>query len=635
MTTILGLNTITFGDATTQSTAYDPKTIKKIARGHHSFYAVTSQLAKKNLINHQVYHSDGWTNVFPANTTITTGITDPNGNSNAVRVTCSTSGQTLIRLVNFHPFTPNGTDTYNISFYVKLVSGTLAATTCDLADDGATLHNYTAELSTGNWVKVSYVCTPSATSKTFFDILTTTSNCVFDLWNAIISPLGTEQSKINRVYAWGYNAQNQIPDGTASSSLPIEVVFPPAERNSIVSDMCVMWGAAYVLFTNGNLYVWGYNAYGNLGLGDTNNRTMPVLSATGVSQLYYPDNHHDCCHTSAPEIYIYLKKTDGTFWCCGYNGHGDLANGTVTNSSTWIALTPPTGKTISKLWIGARTGGSSFCKTTDNLIYAVGYNTQGQLGIGNVTQQNSWVQVTYFNAITDVIDIQTGNYYFDGTNSGEYMWTAVLTASGNIYTCGNNTYGQLGDGTVTQRSTFAQVSLTKPVKKMVRGSTCIYVIFTDNTYARWGENTYGQLGNGTATNSPTPIYSNGVKASGQIDNIFVMSRTGYYAHHTGVIISESNGTYISVCGYNSNYSLGTNSTSGNIVTPESIFLDAYSSTGTRLVDALFAGGSGGVACLLQFKDGPYVYLAGYNGNVELGYYPNMGDKPLFKQLTLG
>ena len=90
-----------------------------------------------------------------------------------------------------------------------------------------------------------------------------------------------------------------------------------------------------------------------------------------------------------------------------------------------------------------------------------------------------------------------------------------------------------------------------------------------------------------------------------------------------------------MCEGNSNYSLGTNSTGTNIVTPESIFLDAYSSTGTRLVDALFAGGSGGVACLLQFKDGPYVYLAGYNGNVELGYYPNMGDKPLFKQLTLG
>ena len=324
-----------------------------------------------------------------------------------------------------------------------------------------------------------------------------------------------------KIYSWGYNAWGGIGDGTTTTTtaLPTEIQLKGTDRNNISgcpfsytpTDLVSMNDSKYVLCenaarTDGVLLVWGYNGYGQLGLGNTTQQNYPKISVgTAVSKLYYPDNHYEFNSTSYPYSTAYMKKTDGTFWCVGYNGVGQLANGTVTNSSTWIALTPPTGKTISNIWVGSSTNSCTFCKTTDNLIYAVGYNTTGALGIGNTTQQNSWVQVTYFNAITDVIDIQTGDY--DG---GNYMWTAVLTASGNIYTCGNNAYGQLGDGTTTTRSTFAQVSLTKPVKKMIRGSSSIYVIFTDNTYARWGENNYGQLGNLTTTNSPTPIYSSNV-----------------------------------------------------------------------------------------------------------------------------
>jgi alpha-tubulin suppressor-like RCC1 family protein len=432
-----------------------------------------------------------------------------------------------------------------------------------------------------------------------------------------------------KIYSWGYNAWGGIGDGMTTTALPTEIQLKGTDRNNISgcpfsytpTDLVSMNDSKYVLCenaarTDGVLLVWGYNGYGQLGLGNTTQQNYPKLSVgTAVSKLYYPDNHYEFNSTSYPFSTAYMKKTDGTFWCVGYNGTGQLANGTVTNSSTWIALTPPTGKTISNIWVGSSTNSCTFCKTTDNLIYGIGYNITGALGLGNTTQQNSWVQVTYFNAITDVIDIQTGDY--DG---GNYMWTAVLTASGNIYTCGNNTYGQLGDGTVTQRSTFAQVSLTKPVKKMVRGSTCIYVIFTDNTYARWGENTYGQLGNGTATNSSTPIYS-----SLTVSNVWCTSGVNG-SHQTNVFILDTAGILYG-CGRNNTGSLGLGHATLNVST-----LTRIPFPKTDVADVL--GTATNDTTCIRCTTGDKVYVCGYNGNNELGSYPN-NTRYRFKQLTLG
>ena len=427
----------------------------------------------------------------------------------------------------------------------------------------------------------------------------------------------------NKIYGWGYNSHGGVGDGTTTNTIVTEILFP---ETGAISDMCSINNSKYVLFANGNLYAWGYNGYGQLGFGDVTARYFPTLTLTGVSQLYYPDNHRDYTGDNAPEISIHIKKTDGTFWCCGHNGHGELANGTTTNSSVWIALTPPTSKTISTIWKGSNTGTSLFCRTTDNLIYSIGYNTQGQLGIGNVTQQNSWAQVAYFNATVgaDIVDIQTGSYYYAPPSGGEHHWTAVFTASGNIYTCGNNAYGQLGDGTLTTRSTFAQVSLTKPVKKMIRGYNCIYVIFTDNLYARWGSNEYGQLGNGTTTTSSTPIYS---AAGDTALDVFICSRSGAYGPWCEVFIKKSLGIY--VCGYNGNGTMGTGITTGNVSTQTLIYINENP---VDLVDVLITGFSTVTSCLF-FSNSNEVFVCGQNVESELGVMPNFGEKYTFRSLS--
>jgi len=130
----------------------------------------STDLGTGNLVQNPNYNASTWINVFPANTTLTTGIDAPDGSLTAVRLTCKTPGQSLLR-VAFTGFTPNGTDNYNVSFFVRKISGTTGSGfSCDLNDLTPT-GDYTSQLITNRWVRVSFSAIPTATARTFFDLL--------------------------------------------------------------------------------------------------------------------------------------------------------------------------------------------------------------------------------------------------------------------------------------------------------------------------------------------------------------------------------------------------------------------------------------------------------------------------------
>jgi hypothetical protein len=138
-----------------------------------------------NLIQDPTYNASTWGNVFSTNTTITTGIDAPDGSNNAVRVTCKTTGQSLIR-IGFNSFTPASTsELYTVSFWVRKISGTVLESNqiwCGLSDTNPAL-DYSSQLVTGKWVRVSFSNTTTTTSKSFLDILDNNLNdYVLDFW---------------------------------------------------------------------------------------------------------------------------------------------------------------------------------------------------------------------------------------------------------------------------------------------------------------------------------------------------------------------------------------------------------------------------------------------------------------------
>ena len=111
---------------------------------------------------------------------LTPGIDAPDGSNNAVRFTNNNTGVSILRL-NIDAFTPNGSDTYIISFWARAISGT-GGMSCDLAD-GSPNGTWTDQLVANKWVRVIKSGVPSNASKTFLDLISNIdNNRVVDFW---------------------------------------------------------------------------------------------------------------------------------------------------------------------------------------------------------------------------------------------------------------------------------------------------------------------------------------------------------------------------------------------------------------------------------------------------------------------
>ena len=124
---------------------------------------------------------------------------------------------------------------------------------------------------------------------------------------------------------------------------------------------------------------------------------------------------------------------------------------------------------------------------TDGTLWAMGNNDYGQLGDGTTTQRNTPVQVA-----TGVASVSAG-----------YAHTLYVKTDGTLWAMGYNFRGRLGDGTTTQRNTPVQVATG--VASVAAGNSHTLYVKTDGSLWAVGENVYGQLGDGTTTNRSSPV----------------------------------------------------------------------------------------------------------------------------------
>lgn len=152
-----------------------------------------------------------------------------------------------------------------------------------------------------------------------------------------------------------------------------------------------------------------------------------------------------------------------------------------------------------------RAGGDHICARLSNgTVWCWGSNAKGQLGDGTVVERNAPVQV---GGITSAVALALGDAH-----------TCVLLSDATVRCWGFNGSGQLGDGTTTDRHSPVAVTGLTGVSEI--GAS----IGANHTCARlggfvkcWGDNTYGQLGDGTTTNRSSPVdveKSAGVRFSG-------------------------------------------------------------------------------------------------------------------------
>src|SRR5690606_3030433 len=136
------------------------------------------------------------------------------------------------------------------------------------------------------------------------------------------------------------------------------------------------------------LWVWGYNGYGQLGLGDTTNRETPILHPAFNNVIKaLPSCGYNTAGASPTGSGLVLLS-DGTLWSAGFNGNGELGLGDTTQRTSFTQIALP-AVTFTDIFVGDGRYASGGGITDQGEVYLWGYNGYGQLGTGNSTNQIS------------------------------------------------------------------------------------------------------------------------------------------------------------------------------------------------------------------------------------------------------
>jgi alpha-tubulin suppressor-like RCC1 family protein len=280
------------------------------------------------------------------------------------------------------------------------------------------------------------------------------------------------------LWLWGVGAQGQLGDSTlVNKSSPVQTVSGGTNWKSV----SVGTANTAAIKTDGTLWLWGENVQGQLGDNTVVNKSSPVQTVSGGTNWKQVSTGEK--HSTA------AIKTDGTLWLWGLNNYGQLGDNTLVKKSspvqtvsagtTWrqvsAGYTTSAIKTDGTLWTwgfgttgqlgdNARTNKSSPVQTVsagttwkqvssfsthvsalkiDGTLWSWGTNAAGQLGDNTVVSKSSPVQTVA--AGTNWKKVSVGSAY-----------TRAVKSDGTLWSWGTNTNGQLGDNTVVNKSSPVQ-----------------------------------------------------------------------------------------------------------------------------------------------------------------------------------
>jgi len=309
------------------------------------------------------------------------------------------------------------------------------------------------------------------------------------------------------VACWGLNGLGQLGDGmtpgppicygtSGCSPTPVQV-------SGITDATAISVGNehACALLASGQIDCWGWNYYGQLGNGGTTGPDCGGLCTATPVQVSGIEN---AVAVSAGDQHSCALLANGQVDCWGNNStdhEGDLGDGTSTSSSTPVHVIGIADA------IAISAGASYSCALlSSGQVECWGLNFTGELGNG--TTANSSVPV-HVSGITDAIAISAGSAH-----------SCALLSNGQVNCWGDNEVGQLGNGSSTgpQTCDSAIACSTTPVQvseiadaaavSVGGGQSC--ALMSSGWIDCWGDNYYGQLGDGSTTNRSTPVQVSGI-----------------------------------------------------------------------------------------------------------------------------
>ena len=281
----------------------------------------------------------------------------------------------------------------------------------------------------------------------------------------------------DRLWAWGAGWFGKLGDNTTDpKSSPVQTVAGGTNWKQVT---CGYYGSGAIK-TDGTLWMWGNNAFGELGDNTLTQKSSPVQTVAGGTNW----KQMACGYGYTGAI-----KTDGTLWTWGRNNHGQLGDNTIVSKSSPVQIV--TGGTN---WKQMACGyGITGAIKTDGTLWMWGKDNYGQLGINSTVRKSSPVQT-----------IAGGTNWKQVAVGGQH--TAAIKTDGTLWSWGSNSYGELGDRTIIRKSS--------PVQTIAGGTNWKYVacgyshtgaIKTDGTLWMWGRNNSGRLGDNTEIDKSSPV----------------------------------------------------------------------------------------------------------------------------------
>ena len=279
-----------------------------------------------------------------------------------------------------------------------------------------------------------------------------------------------------RVIVCGSHEKGQLGVG-----LPLTVSHFPSVNPTLTDVVQASAGYRHSLFLKSDGTVWacGGNNAGQLGIGNTTDKSVPV-EIPGLTNVVA---------VGAGNNFSLFLKSDGSVWGCGDNSAGQLVTGSTTSSLSPVRS--PYLSNISAMSVGAF---HALFIRNNGTVLGCGNNTRGELGLGFNAAQYVTTPVVPGGSMTNTAAVSAGASF-----------SLFLQNDGTVLVTGANDVGQLGLGNTIDRNTpITHPSLTG-ISAIEAGTGYSLFLKNNNTFWGTGTNGAGQLGNGTATSTLTPV----------------------------------------------------------------------------------------------------------------------------------
>ena len=246
--------------------------------------------------------------------------------------------------------------------------------------------------------------------------------------------------KDGNVYGWGNGEDYELMENSTT--------YTPVKLSKMTNVICasVGYGEVCAIKSNGETWTWGCNTYGAMGYGATSSKSTERYISSEINEIHLKGYSG------------YILKEDGTIWSSGLNNYGQLGLGDTTNRTTFTQIKDKEGNAFKAKTIKAGVRSLQFIGE-DGKVYVTGYNGYGQ--IGDKTTTSAVYPKAMVNAdgteVTDAIAIAPGTCYVDSNPRNH----AIIRKDGSIWIIGQNTYGQLGNGTTTNANYLTKIGTTE------------------------------------------------------------------------------------------------------------------------------------------------------------------------------